>query len=88
MKRFHIIIYSDPGHAWGKVKRKVLDNLGIADKVTAFSYQFNDNVYLEEDCDLSLLLGELRKHNTKVVFTEKHTERRSKIRSYQRYSAS
>jgi hypothetical protein len=85
-KTFTVIVYSDPGHAWGKVKRQVLNNLGIADKITRYSYQFKDNVYLEEDCDLALLHDTLSKQDVRVKFVEKRTTRDSKIRSYERFS--
>jgi len=32
-------IYSDPAHAWMKVELSELKRLGIADKVTPYSYQ-------------------------------------------------
>jgi hypothetical protein len=85
-KTFTVVVYSDPGHAWGKVKRQVLNNLGIADKVSAYSYQLRDNVYLEEDCDLALLHDTLSKQDVRIKFVEKHTNRDSKIRSYERFS--
>lgn len=85
-KVFHITVYSDPGHSWGKVKKSVLTSLGIADKVTPYSYQYADNVYLEEDCDLSLLVEKIKSHGTRIIFKEKHTERQSRIRSYQPYT--
>jgi hypothetical protein len=88
MKTFTIIVYNDPSHAWGKVKRKVLDNLGIADKVSSHSYQYKDNVYLEEDADLSLVCRHLLFNtNVQIKFVEKHTNRDSRIRSYERYVA-
>lgn len=86
MKTFTIIVYSDAGHAWGKVKRQVLVNLGLADKVSAYSYQYKDNVYLEEDCDLSLLCSTLTALDTRIKFVEKHTNNTSRIRSYSRYT--
>lgn len=85
-KTFTVVVYSDPGHAWGKVKRQVLNNLGIADKVSPYSYQLRDNVYLEEDCDLALLHDTLFKQDVRIKFVEKHTTRDSKIRSYERFS--
>ena len=85
MKSFTIIMYSDPGHAWGKVKRDVLVNLGIADKTTRYSYQYKDNVYLEEDCDLTTLCMALNAQDTRLKFVEKPSTRDSKIRSYERY---
>ena len=88
MKTFTIIVYNDPSHAWGKVKRKVLDNLGIADKVSSYSYQYKDNVYLEEDADLLLVCRHLLFNtNVQIKFVEKHTNRDSRIRSYERYVA-
>jgi hypothetical protein len=32
-----ITVYTDPGHGWGVVKRTVLADLGIANRVTAYS---------------------------------------------------
>jgi hypothetical protein len=88
MKTFTIIVYNDPGHAWGKVKRKVLDNLGIAQQVSSYSYQYKDNVYLEEDADLSLVCRHLLLNtDVQIKFVEKHTNRDSRIRSYERYVA-
>jgi len=88
MKAFTIIVYNDPSHAWGKVKRKVLDNLGIADKVSSYSYQYKDNVYLEEDADLLLVCRHLLFNtDVRIKFVEKHTDRESRIRSYERYVA-
>lgn len=84
-KTFTIIVYSDPGHAWGKVKRIVLHNLGIADNISSYSYQRGEYVYLEEDCDLSALCMALNQRNTRIKFVEKHTDRDSRIRSYERY---
>lgn len=84
-KTFTIIVYSDPGHAWGKVKRSVLHNLGIANNISSYSYQRGEYVYLEEDCDLSALCMALNQRNTRIKFVEKHTDRDSRIRSYERY---
>lgn len=84
-KTFTIICYSDPGHSWGKVKRSVLHNLGIANNITSYSYQRGEYVYLEEDCDLSTLCMALNQRNTRIKFVEKSTNRDSRIRSYERY---
>ena len=87
MKTFTITIYSDPAHAWGKVKRQVLINLGIADKISRYSYQYKDNVYLEEDCDLRVLHDTLIKLDTNIKFVEKCSKNSSRIRSYDQYSS-
>jgi hypothetical protein len=84
-KTFTITVYADPGHAWGKVRKDVLTNLGIADKITRYSYQRGEYAYLEEDCDLTTLCMALTERDTRVKFVEKHTNRDSRIRSYERY---
>ena len=48
--------YNDPGHGWLRVQRQELIDLGIADKITPYSYQKDDLVYLEEDCDAGKFL--------------------------------
>lgn len=78
-------IYADPGHAWCKVPRKLLVKLGIEGDITSFSYQRGDFVYLEEDCDLPLLISTLRVKGKTVEFKEFHTNKSSKIRSYDCY---
>ena len=84
-KTFTITCYSDPSHSWGKVRKDVLVNLGIADKITRYSYQRGDYAYLEEDCDLTTLCMALNERDTRVKFVEKRSSRDSKIRSYERY---
>ena len=87
MKTFTVIIYSDPGHAWAKCRREVLSNLGIANKVSAYSYQRNDYVYLEEDCDYPLLVEALKQRNTRIKCVERSSSNSSRIRSYERYAS-
>jgi hypothetical protein len=43
--------YTDPGHGWLEVPRALLHELGIAEKISAYSYQRGETVFLEEDCD-------------------------------------
>jgi hypothetical protein len=85
MKTMKIRIYADPGHAWAAIKRDTLIKLGIADKITTYSYQRNDMAYLEEDCDLSTLISAARNAGITLTFDERHTNKRSKIRSYEYY---
>ena len=82
-----IKFYSDPGHGWAAVKRKTLIDMGIIDKVSTYSYQRGQTVYLEEDCDLSLLIGALKAKELPVEFTDSHANKRSPIRSYETFKA-
>ena len=92
-----INVYSDPGHAWAKVKKSTLCKLGISDKISTCSYMRGDYAYLwagyqtgklEEDCDLSTLVLALRAAGVPFEFNE-HVARfkQSKIRNYDYYKA-
>ena len=86
-KKISIKIFADPGHAWARVAKSKLVTLGIADKISAYSYQKGENAFLEEDCDLTVLVNALRERGYEVKFNESHTNRQSKIRSYFTYQA-
>lgn len=79
--------YSDPGHGWLAVKRADLHTLGIADKITRFSYQRGNTVYLEEDCDVTLFFKVFKdKFGVEPKTIEQsYTNSSSPIRSYQSY---
>lgn len=77
--------YSDSGHAWLKVTRKEIESLGLFDKISHYSYQRNDNVYLEEDCDLIKFMQAKTDRKEVIIFREFHSKRTSKIRSYDSY---
>lgn len=44
--------YEDPGHGWLEVTRAELEQLGLLDKISGYSYQDRMFVYLEEDSDM------------------------------------
>lgn len=79
--------YSDPSHGWVAVKRELIESLGLAEKITVFSYEKGKTVYLEEDIDAPTVLDELTRRGVvwKAVCTD-HGER-SPIRSYPRFVA-
>jgi hypothetical protein len=85
-KKFTIIVYSDPSHSWGKVRREVLKNLKLESNVSSYSFQRGEYVYLEEDNDLPMLCQALYDNNTRVVFIEKHTDKPSRVRTYASYT--
>ncbi len=48
--------FTDAGHGWLQVSHKELAELGIADKISSFSYSDGEFAYLEEDCDASVFV--------------------------------
>ena len=78
-------MYSDSGHAWLKVSKKMLIELGIANKISTYSYQRGSYAYLEEDCDFPLFAKAYKAINKTLEVIEHHTDRQSKIRNYDSY---
>lgn len=81
-----IQFFADPGHGWARVSRAELIRLGILDRISFYSYQRGDHVYLEEDMDLGTYLQALKAlHGPALVLKFKETvcqHRRSRIRNY------
>ena len=50
------IFHEDPAHGWLEVPKAELAKLGIADKISHYSYMSGDKAYLEEDCDLGAFI--------------------------------
>lgn len=74
-------IYEDSGHAWAKVPRKLLAQLGLLPQISHYSYQRGDFVYLEEDCDLTLFCNAKPDAKFKTVRSDS-----SRVRSYDSFS--
>jgi len=84
-KKFDLI--SDPGHAWIKVPVRLLVDLGIADRISRYSYHLGRFAYLEEDLDLSVFFNAYRdRFGFDPAIRERVArERRSRVRGYRPY---
>jgi len=82
------VYHTDPSHGWLAVKRKELVELGILGKISRYSYQRGQTVYLEEDCDMNLFIitKQGRKDYYSLPLRVSHTDRNSPIRSYQPFA--
>ena len=78
--------HSDSGHGWLAVKRKEVEQLGIADKVSKFSYVKGKTVYLEEDTDVGLFLNAAKAAGLEVEVKDAKPVKRSNIRGFSAYS--
>jgi|LauGreDrversion4_2_1035121.scaffolds.fasta_scaffold168988_2 hypothetical protein len=84
VKFFH----SDAGHGWLAVKTRELADLGIADKITAFSYTKGKSSYLEEDVDMALYINTQRDSGVTVEVRQgKRWDKKSPIRAFPSYQA-
>lgn len=86
MTKLTLNYYQDPGHGWVKIPIKTLVRLKIAHKISNYSYMRDKYAYLEEDCDLSLLLKALDSNGIIWRLREYNSNKQSKIRSYEYYS--
>ena len=80
-------IYSDDGHGWLACKRSLLEEYGIASRITVYSYQKGDMAYLEEDLDACTLVDALAKNGIVPEFERRIHDGRSPIRYYERFRA-
>jgi hypothetical protein len=77
-------LYVDNGHAWAKVPREMLVQMGIVKDITHYSYQRGDYVYLgDEDGDLETFV---KAYPIAITFKVVRSAR-SRVRSYDSYRA-
>lgn len=84
-RKLTLIHYQDPAHGWIKCSIGLLYGLGIADKISRYSYRRNESVYIEEDGDFYTLLTAAEIQGLDIVLRSKHTDKSSRIRSYKQY---
>lgn len=77
-----IVKHNDPGHGWYQVDRSELVSAGVADKISDYSYQNGDRIYLEEDSDARLFF-EKQKEEKQIV--QKYYDERCFIRNLPAY---
>jgi len=86
--------YSDPGHGWLAVPKEHLQQLGITNKITGYSYQKGKTAYLEEDCDATTLFNAIKERigNPNLAFQDIYQKTIHKtyspIRNYDHYTGS
>ena len=81
----HLTFHADPAHGWLEVNREDLDLLNIAHKISRYSYQKADRVFLEEDSDAAHYLRAAGGRGWTITTTEKHTNYDSFIRNLPRF---
>jgi hypothetical protein len=81
----HLTFHADPAHGWLEVNRADLDLLNIAHKISRYSYQKADRVFLEEDCDAPHFIRAAESKGWTIETTEKFTNGESFIRRLPSY---
>lgn len=76
---------NDPAHAWLKVPKTLVDQLGIGGKISRYSYVDDRHAYLEEDCDAPVLIRALEARGDTVAFKEHYCHSSCFVRSLARW---
>jgi len=77
----------DPGHGWIAADRQMLAFLGLLESTSTYSYQDQDLVWLEEDCDAPRFLSALSRVGIDYEIIETHARGDAWIRSLERFQA-
>lgn len=91
MRTIKLKWYSDPGHSWLRISRKNAEELGILESITAFSYESEKYLFLEEDRDAGIAIEALnetlktRPDLQATFLLESHAKDRSHVRKYDHY---
>ena len=82
----HYIFHEDPGHGWLQVPISEIKELGIADKISPYSYRLRDWCFLEEDCDAGVFIDALKARDIPFKFTDRvYRTTSAPIRNYPQY---
>jgi len=83
MRTSTFVFFSDPGHGWLRVQRAKLQQLGIEEKITPYSYQRGRWAYLEEDCDAGTFIEAMRAAGWRFIIKQRNCAHNySTIREY------
>lgn len=75
MTKRTITYIQDPGHGWLSVSHKDIVALGIADKITSYSYMNATRAFLEEDCDASMFLDAAKAAGWTVTIKKSYVDK-------------
>lgn len=84
MKSRKLTFMTDPGHGWLSVSNKDIKELGIADKISAYSYMSPTRSFLEEDEDASIFMDAAKAAGWKIETKTSYSEN-TPIRNYPDY---
>ena len=77
---------TDPGHGWALVTVDLVEELGISDQISEYSYRKGEVVALEEDCDYGLLVDALNSRQIPFTVVEVHAKDHTHIRQWNRFT--
>ena len=85
MKTYRFTYHTDPSHGWVEVPFETILSLGIAGKISPYSYKGQGKAYLEEDCDLTTFINAIDDLKIDIEFEDHMTNHDSWIRNLPRW---
>jgi hypothetical protein len=86
MTNFNYIV--DPGHGWIEVPMELVDQLGLRNKISKYSYKNRidgiEKAFLEEDCDAELFMNAYGRDKINLVLIDLTEE--SVIRQFNHFT--
>ena len=87
-KSARLTYHQDPGHGWIEFPKSKLADIGLTlAAFSGYSYQDANSIYVEEDCDASVLLDTLKRQGWTVELESLHVNRSHPIRNKRRIGA-
>ena len=85
MKTYNFTFHTDPSHGWIEVPMTTILALGLAGKISPYSYKDRAKAYLEEDCDAGLLYEAIKASGDEIKLDYKHTDGDCFVRNLPRF---
>lgn len=85
--KLHLIWFSDPGHAWLRVKKADVVTLGVHGLISQYSYHSGAFAFLEEDQDAGVFLDAAQEAGYIVNIQEDASDKDSRVRSMSRITS-
>ena len=82
MKTLKLNMYSDAGHGWLRIPKKLFNTLD--QQLSSYSFYNDSYVYAEEDCDLPRVMNAIEAKGITVIITQVFVKNYSHIRNMDR----
>jgi hypothetical protein len=87
-RKLTLVFHEDSAHGWLAVPHRPLQQLGVAHRISPYSYADADTAYLEEDEDQHIFLDAAEAASWHVEFESSYVDGFSPIRGLPRYRQS
>lgn len=77
-----VVFVEDPGHGWLAVDNADIKALGIARRISPYSYMTPQRSFLEEDCDASVFLAAAKAAGWALTVKSRSLDKPAPLRSY------